>query len=285
MTLRTMTHARIETTDNKAMPAATAAQRQTARALRLGGRLNLAGLDTADLTRFDAIARSPLVLRLESGGVAALFGYGTIVFIGAAATEEETILQKLADRIEDPIDTAVSVVTEIEIGAGTKVAGDRITVRDASQLSLVAIADALAKNVALAFEEDEVRKLLKALEPFAGDLADSGRLPLNRRRMLRTVGQVFRAHRRLLERVEVEERPEFAPDHGEPGHLSERLAEDYHLKKRARSVSSKLDVIEVMTGGLTELINAQRENRVELLIVLLIAIEIAIWIYESFIRG
>jgi uncharacterized Rmd1/YagE family protein len=50
-------------------------------------------------------------------------------------------------------------------------------------------------------------------------------------------------------------------------------------------VSSKLDVIEVMTGGLTELINAQRENRVELLIVLLIAIEIAIWIYESFIRG
>lgn len=284
MTLQAMTHARIELTGNQAMPAATA-QRQTARALRLGGRLNLAELDTADLTRLDVLARSPLVLRLESGGIVALFGYGTIVFIGAAATEEEAILQKLADRIEDPIDTAVSVVTEIEIGAGTKVAGNLITVRDTSQSSLVAIADALAKNVALAFEEEEVRKLLKALEPFAGDLADSGRLPLNRRRMLRTVGQVFRAHRRLLERVEVEERPELAPDHGEPGHLSERLAEAYHLKKRARSVSSKLDVIEVMTGGLTELINAQRENRVELLIVLLIAIEIAIWIYESFIRG
>lgn len=280
-----MTHARIELTDNQAVPAATAVQQQTARALRLGGRLNLAELDTADLSRFDAIARSPLVLRLESGGIVALFGYGTIVFIGAAAAEEETILQKLADRIEDPIDTAVSVVTKIEIGAGTKVAGDRITVRDISQSTLIAIADALAKNVALTFEEEEVRKLLKALEPFAGNLADSGRLPLNRRRMLRTVGQVFRAHRRLLERVEVEERPELAPDHGETGQLSERLAEAYHLKKRARSVSGKLDVIEVMTGGLTELINAQRENRVELLIVLLIAIEIAIWIYESFIRG
>lgn len=280
-----MTHARIEMSDNQAAPAVTAAQRQTARALRLGGRLNLADLDTADLTRFDAIAGSPLVLRLESGGVVALFGYRTVVFIGASANEQETILQKLADRIEDPIDTAVDVDTEIEIGAGTKVAGDHITVRDTSQSSLVAIADALAKKVALTFEEAEVRKLLKALEPFAGDLADSGRLPLNRRRMLRTVGQVFRAHRRLLERVEVDEWPELAPDHGEPGRLSECLAEAYHLRKRARSVSSKLDVIEVMTGGLTELINAQRENRVELLIVLLIAIEIAIWVYESFIRG
>jgi uncharacterized Rmd1/YagE family protein len=280
-----MTHARIELTDNQAMPAGAAVPRQTARALRLGGRLNLAEFNTEDISRFEAIARSPLALRLESGGVVALFGYGTVVFIGASAAEEEAILQKLADRIEDPIGTAVSMVAEIEIGAGTKVVGDRITVRDTSQSSLIAIADALAKNVALAFEEEEVRNLLKALEPFAGNLADSGRLPMNRRRMLRTVGQAFRAHRRLLERVEVEERPELAPDHGEPGHLSERLAEAYHLKKRARSVSNKLDVIEVMTGGLTELINAQRENRVELLIVLLIAIEIAIWIYESFIRG
>ena len=73
MTLRAMTHARIETTDNQAMPADAAVPRQTARALRLGGRLNLAGLDTADLSRFDAIARSPLVLRLESGGVVALW--------------------------------------------------------------------------------------------------------------------------------------------------------------------------------------------------------------------
>lgn len=280
-----MTHARIELTDNQATPAGAAVPRQTARALRLGGRLNLAEFNTEDISRFDAIARSPLVLRLESGGVVAPFGYGTVVFIGASPVEEEAILQKLADRIEDPIGTAVSMAAEIEIGAGTKVVGDRITVRDTSQSSLIAIADALAKNVALAFEEEEVRNLLKALEPFAGDLADSGRLPMNRRRMLRTVGQVFRAHRRLLERVEVEERPEFAPDHGEPGHLSERLAEAYHLKKRARSVSSKLDVIEVMTGGLTELINAQRENRVELLIVLLIAIEIAMWIYDSFVRG
>lgn len=277
--------------DNLTRPARTVPQqRLSARALRLGGRLNLTGLDMAGLdmagpARPETPSRSPPMLRLESGGVAALFSYGTVVFIGASAAEQEAVLKQVEGLIEDRLDTAAVVASEIELGPNTGIAGDRITIKDKSLPSLVAIADALAKNVALAFEEEEVRKLLLALEPFTGDLADSGRLPMNRRRMLRTVGHAFRTHRRLIERVEVEERPDFPPEDGEPRRLSDRLAEAYHLKKRAKSVSRKLDVIEVMTSGLTELINAQRENRVELLIVLLIAIEIGIWVYESFIRG
>jgi uncharacterized Rmd1/YagE family protein len=272
--------------DNLIKPARTLPQqRLSARALRLGGRLNLTGLDMAGLAPLEVPSRSPPMLRLESGGVAALFSYGTVVFIGASAAEQETVLKEIEGRIEDRLDTAAVVASEIELGPTTRIAGDRITIKDKSPSALVAIADALAKNVALAFEEEEVRKLLLALEPFTGDLADTGRLPMNRRRMLRTVGQAFRTHRRLLERVEVEERPDFPPGDGEPSHLCERLADAYHLKKRAKSVSRKLDVIEVMTSGLTELINARRENRVELLIVLLIAIEIGIWVYESFIRG
>jgi uncharacterized Rmd1/YagE family protein len=49
-------------------------------------------------------------------------------------------------------------------------------------------------------------------------------------------------------------------------------------------LSRKLNVIEAMTTALTELIDAQREIRVELLIVLLIAVEIAIWIFELFLE-
>ena len=57
------------------------------------------------------------------------------------------------------------------------------------------------------------------------------------------------------------------------------------LNELAKSLSRKLDVIEVMTTALTELIDAQREIRVEALIVLLIAVEIVIWLYEFFERG
>jgi uncharacterized Rmd1/YagE family protein len=102
--------------------------------------------------------------------------------------------------------------------------------------------------------------------------------------MLRTVGHALRIHHRLLERVEVDERPDLLPDEHEINRLHERLSDTFHLKKRAKSLSHKLEVIEVMTTALSELIDAQREIRVELLIVLLIAVEIAIWLYELFVE-
>ncbi len=266
-------------------PLALPRQRQSARAVRLGGRLNLAGLETAGLDQFEVLAKSPLLLRSGSGGVAAPFPYGTVVFIGVSDAEQEALQQQIGDRIEDRLETSFAARSEIEIGTGAKVADNLITVKDLSLPSLVVVADALAKNVALSFEEEEVRKVLAAIEPFTADLADSGRLPRSRRRMLRTVGQALRTHHRLLERVEVEERPDLPPDDDEIGRLHEVLTDAFHFKKRAKSLSRKLDAVEVMTTALTELIDAQREIRVEALIVLLIAVEIAIWLYELFARG
>jgi uncharacterized Rmd1/YagE family protein len=158
-------------------------------------------------------------------------------------------------------------------------------VRNLSPPCLVVVADALAKNAALAFEEAEVRNVLEALEPFADDLANTGRLPRNRHRMLRTVGHALRIHHRLLERVEVEERPELLASSDEIDRLHERLADTYHFKKRAKALSRKLDVIEVMTTALTEMLDAQRGIRLESLIVLLIAVEMSIYVYDLFLRG
>lgn len=265
-------------------PCATSKQRQSARALCLGRRLKLAGLEAADFNQAEAISTSPLILRLGSGGFAALFPYGTVVFIGVSQTEEEAFLQKLGDRIESRLETPVVVVSEIEIGASGKISDDSITVQDLSPPCLIVVADALAKNVALTFEEAEVRKVLEVLEPLASDLASSGRLPWKRRRMLRTVGHALLINHRLLERVEVEERPELLPNHDEIWLLHERLAEAYQFKKRAKALSRKLDAIEAMTTALTELIDAQRGIRLETMIVLLIMFEISVYLYDLFLR-
>ena len=270
--------------DNLNLPTC-AVPKQSIRALRLGRRLKLAGLEAADFNQAEAISTSPLILRLGSGGFAALFPYGTVVLIGVSQAEEEAFLQRLGDRIESRLETPVVVASEIQIGAGENISADTITVRVLSLPGLVVVADAFAKNAALAFEEAEVRNVLDALESFSGDLADTGRLPWNRRRMLRTVGHALRIHHRLLDRVEVEERPELPPGSDETDRLHERLADAYQFKKRAKALSRKLDVIEVMTTALTEMLDAQRETRVELLIVLLIAVEISIYVYDLFLRG
>ena len=272
--------------DNLDHPPCTASKlRKSARALRIGRRLRLAGLQAEDFNHAEAISTSPLLLRLGSGGFAALFPYGTVVLIAVSQAEEAAFLQKLGDRIESRLETPVVVASEIETGASEKITGDVITVRDLSPPCLVVVADALAKNAALAFEEEEVRNVLEALEPFADDLADTGRLPRDRRRMLRTVGHALRIHHRLLERVEVEERPELPPGSHEVDRLHERLADAHQFKKRAKGLSRKLEAVEVMTTALTELIDAQRGIRLETMIVLLIVFEISITFYDLFLRA
>ncbi len=257
-------------------------QRSGIRALRIGGRLNLAGLEVEGLNQAKILRKSPLLLLLKSGGFAALFPYGTAVFVGVSRADEEVLLQDLADRIEGRLDNPVVVQSEIEIGTSAKASVNLITVQSLSPSFLAVVTDAVAKNAALAFEEAEVEKVLAVLEPFVGNLADGGRLPQSRRRMLRTVGEALRIHHRLLERVEVEERPDLPPNEDDVNRLHDCLADAFHLKKRARSLSRRLDVIEVTTTALVELLDARREIRVELLIVLLIAVEIAIWLYELF---
>lgn len=272
-------------TDNPiTLPCATSEQRLSARALRLGRRLETAGLEAADFDQAEAITISPLLLRLGGGGFAALLPYGTVVLIGVSQSEEQAFLHKLGDRVESRSDTPVIVASEIKIGTSEKISGDIITLRDLSPPRLIVVVDALAKNVALAFEEEEVRNVLEVLEPFASDLASSGRLPWKRRWMLRAVGHALLINQRLLERVEVEERPELLPNDAEVGRLHERLAEAYQFRKRAKALSRKLNAIEVMTTALTELIDAQRGIRLETMIVLLIMLEISVYLYDLFLR-
>jgi uncharacterized Rmd1/YagE family protein len=272
--------------DNLTMPESAASkQRTSARALRLGRRLRIAGLEIAEIDRGEAITTSPPVLRVGNTGFAALFPYGTVVLIGVSHAEEEAFLQKLGGRIEGRLDAPVIVATEIAIGTCEKILGDFIKVRDLSPPCLVVVADALAKNVALALEEEEVRKVFEVLEPFASDLANSGRLPRDRRRMLRTVGHALLIHHRLSDRVEVEEIPALLPNNAEIERLHERLADAYHFKKRAKALAGKLEAIEVMTSALTELVDAQRGIRLETMIVLLIVFEITITFYDLFLRA
>lgn len=272
-----------EMTDNPITPLGeTSQQRLSARALRLGRRLRLASLEAGDFHQSEAITSSPLILRLGGGGWAAMLPFGAVVLIGVLPVDEEAFLQELGDRVESRLDEPVIIVSEILLATNEGISGDTITVRNLLPPRLVAIVDALAKNVALAFEEEEVRKLIEVLEPFASDLASSGRLPWKRRQMLRTVGHSLLIHHRLLERVEVEEKPELLPGNGEIGRLHERLAEAYHFRKRARALSRRLDAIEVMMAPLTELIDAQRGIRLETMIVFLIMFEISVYLYELF---
>ena len=260
----------------------TSKRQMTARALLLGERIDVAGLE-----RSDVISTTPLAFRAGHEGYAVLFRYGALVLFGLSVVEEDELVRGLKPRIigaySRPEVEGVSI--EITPDRDDQIApGGPISTRDLSPPRLLVIADVLGKNVALSHDEREVAKVIEVVEPFAVALARTGRSPSNRREILRTIGQALLAHHRMSGRLEIEEKPDILWDHPELDRLYARLADEYELKERAIGLARKLSVINETARALSDIIDTERSVRLEMTIVALIVVEILVTLYDLFVR-
>jgi uncharacterized Rmd1/YagE family protein len=260
----------------------TSKRQMTARALLLGERIDVAGLE-----RSDVISTTPLAFRAGHEGYAVLFRYGALALFGLSVVEEDELVRGLKPRIVGAYSRpeVEGVAIEITPDRDDQIApGGPISTRDLSPPRLLVIADVLAKNVALSHDEREVAKVIEVAEPFAAALARTGRSPSNRREILRTIGQALLAHHRMSGRLEIEEKPDILWDHPELDRLYARLADEYELKERAIGIARKLSVINETARALSDIIDAERSVRLEMIIVALIVVEILVTLYDLIVR-
>jgi uncharacterized Rmd1/YagE family protein len=251
------------------------------RALLLGDRLNIAGLD-----RSDVVGRSPFAYRLGRGLVV-LFRYGAIVLIGLDRATEDEVVASLADRIEDPEPRPEEETTTVIVRPEQY---EQVTPSGAIQLKtvtldhLLIIADALAKSVALAADEARVSAFMHAVEPFASSLAAKGRSPGGRRKVLRLIGQALLVDERLAGRVAVREKPDLLWDKPDLERLHIRLREEYDLLERAEIVDRSLAVVASSARALVSVEDAARSLRLEIAVVVLILAELIVLVAPAILR-
>jgi required for meiotic nuclear division protein 1 len=82
-------------------------------------------------------------------------------------------------------------------------------------------------------------------------------------------------------RVAVAEKPDVVWDRPDLDRLYSRLEDEYELKERAEALALKLKVIADTAEVLTDIIDIRRSLRLEIIIVVLIAIELVIAGYQS----
>jgi len=265
---------------NDAAPPLETPTRLTARALIVGERI-----DTAGLERPDMISSLPLAFRVGHGGMVALFRFGAAVMVGLTPLEEEDTLAKLKARVTGARARGDDEIAVFEIapeGEGQAEAGGPIQIKNLSPQRFLVIADALAKTVALARDEREVNAVFDVVEPFAFELARSGKPPFRRKAMLRLIGQALLAQHRVSGRVAVEEKPDVLWDRPDLERLYARLEDEYELKERAGALKRKLDVIVETAHALTDIIDADRATRLEATIVVLIVFELIASAYQIY---
>ena len=250
----------------------------TARAILLGERIETAGLE-----RDDVLSTVPLAFKSGAKGIVVLFRFGVAVFVDMSPLEEDEVLRRLDGRVVKPLkqreeDTAfIEVVRDKEDHITPT---GRIAVREISTEHTLLIADALATSVILASDEKNVAAVFDVMEPLARELAERGRTPGGRRALLKHIGNALLVQQRVSGLVAVAEKPDVLWERPNLERFYGRLEDEYELKERADVLTRKLTVISDTAQALADIIDTERSLRLEMIIVLLIAVEIVISVYH-----
>jgi uncharacterized Rmd1/YagE family protein len=244
------------------------------RALLLSDRI-----DTSNFERYGVISTVPLTYKYGKAGMVTVFRYGVVVLIGLTPAEEDEVLRSLSNRLTRPVTPREEEIAHIVIAPDKDdqiLPGGPITLKSITPEHLVVIADALSKSVVLARDEREVSAVLELVEPFARQLAEKGRTTSGRRAILKHIGNALLVQHRVSGRVAVAEKPDVLWDRYDMERLYARLEDEYELKERAEALTRKLAVIAETAEVLTDIIDTRRSFRLEVIIVILIAVELLV---------
>ena len=258
-----------------------AAQQITAHALLIGDRINTAGFEG------QVLSTAPLAVRVGSNGLAVLFRYGVVVFIGISPEEEADFLEKLRARTFGRITPPEEEWAKIQVAKEAEEpipVGGPILVKEFSLERLLLVADALAKSVVLGRDEREVTNVFDTIEPFARELASFGKTSRNRTDLLKLLGNALLVQHRVSGRVAVGEKPDVLWDRPDLERLYARLEDEYELSERVETLNRKLAVIADTASTLADIIDTTRSLRLEIIIVVLIAFEVVVMAYELYAR-
>lgn len=249
----------------------------TVRALLLGERIATNRFDSSE-----PLARVPLTVAIESGGLAVLFRYGVVVLVNVAREAEIALLERLAPIVAEPFEPRESDELRVDVKPDLDEQIDltgTLQVREITLERLHLVADALAKSVVLAHYETRIAIGFDRAEPMAEALRRDGRIAIADRPLLRQIGSALLVQYKMVGRVETGEKPELLWDHPELERFYGRLAEEYELRERSRALDHKQDVILRTSETLLGLAQERSNRRLEWYVLLLIFAELAVALY------
>jgi uncharacterized Rmd1/YagE family protein len=249
------------------------------RALQLGERIDLKGLERAD-----AFSSDPLAFRTTSGGSVILFKSGAAVFVGLTPIEEEDLIRGLGERIVLPLDEREIEMAQLVIKPDDDEllsSSGAIQLKTAEPDRLLLVAEVLAVSVALGYDERRIAKAFERVTPIADSLSGGKLTSAPQSALLEQIGEALSIQHRMASRVDLDEKPDVLWDHPELERFWAKLVDEYDLPQRARAIDRKLVVIRETADTLVDLISTRTSHKLEWYIIALIALEFAFSLYSS----
>jgi len=214
-----------------------------------------------------------------------LFPFGCLTIWGSDDAREKLLLHELkrfevdslTEVMSDPINFEYHENADKDHGK-TFIDEERnkIILSNRSEYIKLSISHALAQSVKLIVLERSVSKILEKTSPIQKELANTGSVSLSKKEISKQIGQLFSERYSINLHSDILDTPEFfwrRPSY-EPLYLM--TAEFQDISVRQGILNHRLDIIQELYNILSNELNYKHSARLEITIVVLIAIEVVL---------
>lgn len=209
------------------------------------------------------------------------FPFGCTIIWGSEENDDLNIIKEVEEFEIEPVSENASDLTYYNYDESSSKSfideeKNEIVLHNNLIFTKLSISHALAQSVKLQILERSVTRLLDQTTPIQKELAQNGTVSLSKREIAKQMGILFSERYSINMHSDILDVPEFfwrRPSY-EPLYLL--TAECHDIKQRQTIMNHRLDMIHDLYSILSDELNARHSSRLEVIVIILIAIEVVI---------
>ncbi len=209
-----------------------------------------------------------------------LFDYGVLVFWGVDEDSKQSLLQKLENLIEQPLEKPEFEQFHFVLGADhSGISGDCVRLEGNAEITRLAASHAFAQSAKLSGFESKVITVIEKNAYIPSGLAKTGKIPLNRKQLAMLRGELFGTRSDIVLNFNLLDTPEFFWEYPELEGIYNQVARYLDLTPRVTLLNKKLETVYELVQMLADEQNHKHSAWLEWIIIILIAVDITIYFF------
>lgn len=247
--------------------------------------------DTVPLKKFEAAlgecggpirtGKTDLLGKLGEDQFVVVHDFGAIVFFGVPDTRRKEILATLigvvGNQPRPPLEETFALVVDPAAQAASEF--DRVVIPHLSEPWIELIGLVIGQSAAMEYYEDDVERILERLDRLAEELANSGRTKRNIRELTQFIGEAMHLRGQVILTLALLDAPLATWNDQAIDRIYGQLRTSFAIDDRYRALDEKLEMVRDHLGILVDLTVQKRSYTLEILVVLLIAVEVILYVF------
>ncbi|PVG03193.1 DUF155-domain-containing protein, partial [Serendipita vermifera] len=208
-----------------------------------------------------------------------IFKYGTVVVWGMSEEEEQRFLASIKRFAEESLPSAEIQMEDLHFYYAnySRIFNDVITLRKGSSyMTKLSLSHALAQSAKISLFEDRIAATINHTKDIPDMIAETGAITMHHEEIMKHIGKVFLLRMNVNHVGSILDAPEVFWKYPDLRPLYDAAREYLELPQRLEVLNSRVDVLQDMLKLLKESVTSRHSERLEQIVIALIAVEIVL---------